>query len=65
MNVRTVLPKDAIRSIDAPEFGRDYFGDPGDEVVVGGDRPRAYPIRILSRHEIVNDDVDGRPIAVT
>lgn len=66
MNVRDVLPRDAIPSIDDPEFGPDYFGDPGDDVlVVDGSPPRAYPIRILSYHEIVNDTVDGRPIAVT
>jgi len=66
VNVQEVLPRDAIPSVDAPEFGPDYFGDPGDDVVVvDGDPPRAYPVRILSYHEIVNDVVDGRPIAVT
>lgn len=66
MNVQDVLPRDAIPSIDDPEFGTAYFGDPEDEViVVDGDPPRAYPIRILSYHEIVNDVVDGRAIAVT
>jgi len=66
VNVQDVLPRDAIPSIDAPEFGTAYFGDPDDEViVVDGDPPRAYPIRILSYHEVVNDDVDEHPIAVT
>lgn len=66
MDVRSVLPRDAIQSIDDPAFGADYFGDPDDEVfVVDGDPPRAYPIRVLSHHEIVNDEVDGRPVAVT
>lgn len=66
MNVQTVLPKDAIPSIDDPTFGSTYFGDLDDEViVVDGDPPRACPIRILSYHEIVNDAVDGKPIAVT
>jgi hypothetical protein len=56
MNVRNVLPKDAIPSIDDPEFGRDYFGEPADEVVVlEAEPPRAYPFRILGYHEIVND----------
>ncbi|WP_435186491.1 DUF3179 domain-containing protein [Halobellus sp. EA9] len=64
--IRDVLPRDAIPSIDDPSFGREYIGDPGDEViVVDGDPPRAYPIRILSYHEIVNDAVGGRPVAVT
>jgi len=81
MNVVDVLPRDAIPGIDDPEFGPEYFGDPDDEViVVEADPPRAYPIRILSYHEIVNDvleetDSSGentskssgerRPIAVT
>jgi len=66
MNVRSVLPKDAIPSIDDPAFADDYFGDPEDEMlVVDADPPRAYPIRVLSYHEIVNDDVDGRAVAVT
>ncbi|WP_436930706.1 DUF3179 domain-containing protein [Halosimplex halobium] len=66
MDVQDVLPRDAIPSIDDPAFGSSYFGDPDDEVVVvDGDPPRAYPIRILSYHEIVNDSVAGRPVAVT
>lgn len=66
MEVVSALPRDSIPSIEAPAFGSDYFGDPADEViVVDGDPPRAYPVRILSYHEIVNDSVDGRPIAVT
>jgi hypothetical protein len=71
VHVQDVLPRDAIPSIDDPSFGADYFGDPSDEViVVDASPPRAYPIRILSSHEIVNDvldpaDGEGRPIAVT
>ena len=66
MNVQNVLPRDAIPSIDQPTFGPEYFGVADDEVlVVDGDSPRAYPIRILSYHEIVNDVVDGQPVAVT
>lgn len=68
MTVVDVLPKDAIPSIDEPSFGVDYFGEPEDEaIVVEGSPPRAYPIRILSYHEIVNDvlEPDGQPIAVT
>lgn len=66
MNVRDVLPRDAIPSIDTPEFGDEYIGDPEDEVIiVDSDPPRAYPVRILSYHEIVNDIVDGQPVAVT
>ena len=72
MNVQNVLPRDAIPSIDDPAFGPGYFGDPDDEVIVveAGDAPaRAYPVRMLSYHEIVNDTVDRGgetvPIAVT
>ncbi|MFB6219600.1 MAG: DUF3179 domain-containing protein [Halobacteriaceae archaeon] len=66
MDVRQVLPRDAIPSVDDPAFGREYGGDPGDRaVVVEADPPRAYPLRILHHHEIVNDRVDGDPVAVT
>ncbi|MXR21120.1 DUF3179 domain-containing protein [Halobacterium bonnevillei] len=66
MNVQNVLPKDAIPSIDDPTFGESYAGDPDDDVlVVGDDPPKAYPVRILNYHEIVNDAVDGDPVAVT
>jgi hypothetical protein len=64
MDVQDVLPRDAIPSIDDPAFGGEYFGDDGDGVVVvDGEPPRAYPIRVLSYHEIVNDR--GRGVAVT
>ena len=73
VTIRNVLPRDAIPSIDQPTFGDDYFGSGDDEVVVvDGAPPRAYPLRILGSHEIVNDTTerdDGstgtRPIAVT
>lgn len=66
MPIQNVLPRDAIPSIDDPEFAADYFGEPEDTVVVvDGEPPRAYPIRVLSYHEIVNDAVDGEPLAMT
>jgi hypothetical protein len=70
MHVNDVLPRDAIPGIDDPSFGAEYFGDSDDRVIVVDDPPRAYPVRILSYHEIVNDTlpVEGgtvRPIAVT
>jgi len=67
MHVQNVLPRDGIPSIDDPSFGPSYFGDADDEMIVvesDDEATRAYPIRILSYHEIVNDSVDGRPIAV-
>lgn len=66
VNVRQVVPKDSIPSIDEPSFSPGYFGSTDDRVVVvDASPPRAYPLRILNYHEIVNDVVDGRPIAVT
>lgn len=64
-----LVPRDGIRSIDAPVFVGP--GDrllPDDLLVIGvavGSDARAYPIPVLARHEIVNDVVGGRPLAVT
>ncbi len=65
-----VIPKDAIPAIDHPELAPASEVDevaPEERVigVVVGEEAHAYPIRILHGHEIVNDDVEGRPIAVT
>jgi hypothetical protein len=67
----TLLPFDAIPSIDAPVFydaeEADDEYDPG-ELVLGvemGGEARAYSVSLLSRHEIVNDSISGHPIAVT
>ncbi|MCP4899462.1 MAG: DUF3179 domain-containing protein [bacterium] len=40
---------------------------PSDRVVglVIGDEARAYPLRLLRWHEVVNDEIDGRPFAVS
>ena len=66
-----LLPPDAIPSIDNPEF---YSAEQADEeydpnemvlgVSINGDI-RAYSTSLLDRHEIVNDEVGGRKIAVT
>jgi len=63
-------PKDGIPSIDAPEFVAvsAVASLPETEPVIGfavGDDRRAYPLRILMWHEIVNDVVGGVPVAVT
>lgn len=62
-----VLPKDAIPAILEPEFSNESWLEPGDRVVglAVGDDARAYPVRILNWHEIVNDVVGGEPVAVT
>jgi hypothetical protein len=63
-------PKDGIPSIDAPRFepaGR-HRGLDDQEPVIGlviGNDARAYPLRVLMWHEIVNDMVAGVPVAVT
>ncbi|MFV1999434.1 MAG: DUF3179 domain-containing protein [Acidimicrobiia bacterium] len=64
-------PPDGIPSIDAPQFltVADYLDIlPANEPVVAleinGDA-RAYPVRALVWHEIVNDTVGGVPVAVT
>ena len=67
----TLLPKDAIPSIDNPKFysisEADEEYDPAELVlgVVFDGEARAYSVNMLSSHEIVNDNVAGRPIAVT
>lgn len=63
-------PKDGIPSIDAPQFhavGEESTLDPREPVIgleIAGEA-RAYPIRYLMWHEIVNDRVAGAPVAVT
>jgi len=64
--------KDGIPAIDEPRFVSTGEADPllSDRepvavVEVGRGRARAYPLRIMVWHEIVNDRIDGRPIAVT
>ncbi|MHA1553120.1 MAG: DUF3179 domain-containing (seleno)protein, partial [Alphaproteobacteria bacterium] len=63
-------PRDGIPSIDDPAFNNvaDETGIPDREpvlsLVVNGDA-RAYPLRIMMWHEIVNDVVGGVPVAVT
>lgn len=56
-----------VESAGEPRFSEDAWID-GDEkvlgVVVDGDA-RAYPLRMLSQHEVVNDEVGGTPLAVT
>jgi hypothetical protein len=71
LEIVTLLPRDAIPAIDNPVFlsaeEADLQYEP-DELVIGvnfdGDA-RAYSIPKLSSHEIVNDTVGGRKIAVT
>ena len=71
LKIITVLGKDGIPAILRPEFieaseGQFQMG-PSERVLgvsIDGDH-RAYPLNLLSRHEIVNDTVGGVPVAVT
>ncbi len=67
------IGKDTIASIDAPQFvdaDDPHLGDFGIDdrtLVIGfvhdGDA-RAYPLKILDEHELVNDTVGGKPVTV-
>ena len=63
-------PKDGIPSIDNPKFmplaGLSDMAEtePVISIAINGDA-RAYPLRILIWHEIVNDTVGGVPVTVT
>jgi len=64
-------PRDGIPPIDHPRVATqrqgDRFLDDREPVIVveQGAAARAYPLQILVWHEIVNDRLAGRPIAVT
>ena len=63
-------PPDGIPAIDRPKFlAADYVDFLEDEepvlAIEIGDDARAYPLQVMTWHEIVNDTVDGVPVAVT
>ena len=67
----SVLPRDAIPAITNPSFvpAREakLWMERTEQVIgleIGGEN-KAYPINVLSRHEIVDDVVGGKPVAVT
>ena len=69
--IRFVIPRDNIPSIDSPEFigtseASAWLKDvePVVALEIDGDA-RAYPLQILTWHEIVNDSVGGVPVTVT
>ena len=65
-----VIPMDGIPAIDEPVFQNvsevDWLADKEPVIAfeLGGDA-RAYPLQVLTWHEIVNDEVGGTPVAVT
>lgn len=64
-------PKDGIPAIDQPTFesvaaAGERLGEKTPVIFFAhGSVTRAYPLEILIWHEIVNDEVDGLPVAVT
>lgn len=64
-------PRDGIPSIDAPQFitideANEWLADNEPVVAVEFDGDaRAYPLQILTWHEIVNDTVGSVPVVVT
>ena len=69
--IKFIIPRDNIPSIDSPTFVSSTEAsawlkgvEPVVSLEIGGDA-RAYPLQILTWHEIVNDEVGGVPVAVT
>ncbi len=64
-------PPDGIPPIDEPTFdtiavGDEWLADVQPVIALAkGDEAKAYPLAILTRHEIANDVIDGTPVAVT
>jgi len=65
-----VVPRDAIPAIDEPVFQQvsevDWLS--GQEPVISlqlDGEAKAYPLQIMTWHEIVNDDIDNTAVAVT
>ncbi len=64
-------PKDGIPPIDNPSFDTveqaSSWIAPLEPVIAVklGTTSRAYPLQVMTWHEIVNDEVDGVPISVT
>lgn len=62
-------PKDGIPAIDRPKFVAADAArmKPGERIlgVARNGEAKAYPVRILNWHEVVNDAVGGKPVAVT
>ncbi|MDJ0520663.1 MAG: DUF3179 domain-containing protein [Planctomycetota bacterium] len=63
-------PRDAIPALLAPKFvaAKDVtFMRPERRVITMrvGDEIRAYPLHILDRHELVNDEISGKAVLIT
>lgn len=71
LGIRAMDPRDLIPPLDRPVFvdveeAGSWLSeqDPG-MLVRMGDQARFYPLRVLTRHEIVNDTFGDRPVLVT
>ena len=66
---RQLLPRDAIRPVYDPTFvAASDSGWSGDTDVIGvadGSEAKAYPVRFLTGREMVNDEINRKPIVVT
>lgn len=62
-------PRDGIPSIDAPKFvSAENGGLQNTDRILGlniNGVTRAYPVRIMNWHEVVNDRLGGQPVVVT
>lgn len=62
-----VLWENEIPAVYSPQFTRQNYLSPEEDIIgvyLGGEA-RAYPIKIMNWHEVVNDVVGGVPIAIT
>lgn len=65
------VPRDGIPPIDDPTYeniaaASEWLAPQSPVIVIElGEAVRAYPLAILTRHEIVNTELGGRPLAVT
>ena len=69
IGIQVVPIRDRIPPIDNPDFSpasEAGWSDPEPGLLlVMGDTARFYPLAMLIVHEIVNDEIDGRPVLVT
>lgn len=71
LGIHSYDPRDVIRPLDRPVFvdtetAQEWLSDQDPGMLVRiGDAARFYPLRILTRHEIVNDRFGDRPVLVT
>lgn len=64
---RQLLPRGVIAAIDDPQFVPVEEAEISDDAwvlgVVADGQAKAYSLNLLNQHEVVNDEIGGRPIA--